>query len=326
MEENKELTLDDMKQLTDFIDSEAQKHMIEEETKRCQEINDEVLSHITSGEGERDLLLDKLKELSLAEVNRKINSHNKKAFIDNLFTNQDGDELVIDIDFDTPEKELDFKCGLVTMLKTSQEAMEKIDEEQRKLDEATIEINRDIQQACKELSDNVLAFISLKREEYNNCPDEKIKAKGLETLRYIESAYTMDIYKDIVDRYPSTIDNCIRELKHEESVKKIGKRYTDKLKRNNVKISLIQYASDISIGTKSFEEIMLIKDDQYTIPDLFVFSLIRYFAMADWNNVNIRKAHASICLNIKKLFNNEFDDAVKADIIDAIVDYLDRFK
>ena len=71
---------------------------------------------------------------------------------------------------------------------------------------------------------------------------------------------------------------------------------------------------------------MLIREEQYIVPDLFVFSLIRFFAMANWSDPDIRKAHASVSLVIKKLLANEFIDEVKKDIIDAIVTYIAKFE
>ena len=72
---------------------------------------------------------------------------------------------------------------------------------------------------------------------------------------------------------------------------------------------------------------MLVRNEQYIVPDLFVYSLIRFFAMADWNkDNNIRKAHASVILVIRKLIKNEFVDDVKKDVIDSIVKYLAKFE
>ena len=64
---------------------------------------------------------------------------------------------------------------------------------------------------------------------------------------------------------------------------------------------------------------------KYELPDLFVFSLIRYFAVSDWNDETIRQAHASVALTIRKLLNNEFEDELKLKVKTAIVEYLKLF-
>ena len=78
--------------------------------------------------------------------------------------------------------------------------------------------------------------------------------------------------------------------------------------------------------TKSFEEMVLVEDD-YEIPDLFVFSLIRYFSLADWSDPNIKRAHSVISLVIKRLISNDFEDEeVKTNVKTAIIEYLKIFK
>jgi len=319
-----ELTMKDLSSLVDFVNVESAKTELNSSAKELETQQNKMAELISGGEENRDFLNDKLAKMTLDECEAYLKSDKN---VEQFFINQEtGEEIVIDIDFESKEKEIDFKRGLLVYLKSSQEALAKIDEEYQKLDEATREMNMNVKEVCKELSDNTLAYIHHMKEKANNMVDEKAKANLLETMKYIESGYTMEVFKDVIVEHPSVGEKCAKELTKEADVARIGKRYNTLLKRHNVKASLIPFTSD-SLGTaRSFEEQVLIEGDQYTVPDLFVYSLIRYFAMADWDNDNVRKAHASIILVIKRLLANDFDEAVKADIIDSVIGYLKMFK
>lgn len=319
-----ETSMKELDSLVNFVNVESAKSELSSTAKELEAQQHRITERLSGGEDNRDFLNERLAKMTLEECEAHLKSDDN---VIKFFINEEtGEEIVIDIDFESKTKEIDFKRGLLVYLKSSQEAMAKIDEEYKKLDEATQEMNMNVKEVCKELSDNTLSYIRYMKDKANALEDEGTKKKILETMKYIESGYTMEVFKEVITKHPSVGEKCANELTKEAQVAQIGERYTKHLNRNNVKASLIPFVSD-SLGTsRSFEEEVLIKDDQYTVPDLFVYSLIRYFAMADWSNDNIRKAHASIILVIKRLLANDFDEAVKADIIANIVEYLRMFK
>ena len=47
--------------------------------------------------------------------------------------------------------------------------------------------------------------------------------------------------------------------------------------------------------------------------------------MADWSDKKIIALHSSVCMVLKKVVDNTIDPDVKADVINAIIDYLKKF-
>ena len=48
--------------------------------------------------------------------------------------------------------------------------------------------------------------------------------------------------------------------------------------------------------------------------------------MADWNDMAVRQAHASIALTLRKLVTNKFDEELSTQIRAKIVEYLKMFE
>lgn len=318
-----ELTLEQIEDLTKIIHAESYKKDMSKQYEELQKNVTDMKSKIKGLDSEKDFIDEKLEKYTIDELEKMLK---KDDVVQDFFTDPEtGKPLDLTINFDSKEREIEFKRGYLVYVKSTQEAFKKIDEEYAKLDEATKEFNVEINKACYDLSDNVLSYISMMTDKANAMEDEVAKKKILKTLKYLKSGYDMSIFTEVLDEHPTVANKCIKELTKEVDIQRIGKRYGSKLKSFNVKSSLIPYTSDITSGRKSFEELVLIRGDQYVIPDLFVFSLIRFFGMADWSDGNIRKAHASVGLTIKKLLANEFADDVKKDVIDSIVAYLAKF-
>lgn len=318
-----EVTLDQIEDLTKIIHAESYKKEMSKQYEELQKNVSEMKSKIKGLDSEKDFIDEKLEKYTVEELEKILK---KNDVVEDFFTDPStGEPLDLTINFDSKEREIEFKRGYLVYVKSTQEAFKKIDEEYAKLDDATKEFNMEINEACYALSDNVLSYISMMTDKANAMEDEVAKKKILESLKYLKSGYDMTIFSEVLDQHPTVAKNCVRELTREVDIQRIGKRYGSKLKTFNAKSSLIPYTSDITSGRKSFEEMVLIRGDQYVIPDLFVFSLIRFFGMADWSDGNIRKAHASVGLTIKKLLANEFADDVKKDVIDSIVTYLAKF-
>lgn len=322
--EENHASMDDINSLVDFVNVESAKSELDFSTKVLTARQDQVSKLIAGGEETRDFLLDKLNTMTLDECETYLKSD--KNVLDFFKNSETGDEICVDVKFETKEKEIEFKRDLLVYLKSSQETLAKIDEEYDKLDAATKELNMNIEQVCKQLSDNTLGYIQHMKDKAETVKDESEKKAMLEVIRYIESGYTLEVFKDVLVKHPSVCEKCVKELTNELDASRIGQRYNKHLERQNIRASLIPFISDMDNQVRSFEEMVLIEGDQYTVPDLFVYSLIRYFAMADWNNQNIRKAHASIILVIKRMLANDFDERVKADIIANVTEYLKMFK
>jgi hypothetical protein len=324
MTEEKELTMEEIENLSKYVHMEGVKDSLNSELKKVTDAKSELLGSLTGLDNEKDFLSEKLAAFDTVETLKAFLKPDKN--VDDFFVNPTtGEELTLSIDIDDEKRARDFKRELLIYMKTSDVAHAQIDREYEELEKATAEIDKDLKEVCSQLSDNVLTYIGYLRDKANESEDEVMKKRILTSCRYIESGYTLDIYNETLDNYPSVARHTVEELTSSRGVETVGARYLKKLKANDVKVSLIPLISN-KPDTLSIEETVLIKDDEYVLPDLFIYSIIRYFSMADWSNGDIKKAHASIALVMKRLLSNELEDEVKQNVLTAMVKYLARFK
>lgn len=323
--QKEEFDMESMSKMVDVINSDVLRKDIVEQKETIDKYQESVLAQLEGLNQDKEFLNDRLAEYPTVE---SLTAHLKSdANVHAFFTNPDtGEELGLSTEMD-PKKEVEFKRDLLIYLKTSDIQMKKIDEEYDKLDAATKEFQENVSEACNRLSDNVLAYVGLLRDKAEACTDTRERKRLLKSIDALDSGFTMQIYADLYKK-PSIAKHCKEDIVNPTKVAEFGQRYMAKLqstltKRDRpCKVSLIPYVS--SDDYKSFEERVLVKGE-YELPDLFVFSLIRYFAMADWTDISIRQAHASVALSIRKLLNNEFEDELKVKVKDAIVEYLKLF-
>lgn len=316
-------TMAKIEDLSKLVHMEAVKNDLASHMDTLHAENAKLMGTIKGLDSEKEFLDEKLKEYTSDSLAKHLRSD--KNVLDFFINPDTGVTLEMNIPFESREREIEFKRGFLVYLKTTQEAFDKIDEQFDELDKYTAEMNADIKSACDVLSDNVLTYISYMKDKADAIEDEKTKKKMLESLRYIKSGYDLSIYAEVIEKHPSVASKCVSELQKEVDIQRVGARYAKKIESNGIKMSLVNFASDIQSGKKSFEELTLVKDEDYKLPDLLVYSLIRFFSMADWSDNNIKKAHASVSLVLKKLLNNEFEEDIKTQVVDSIRTYLSMF-
>ena len=325
VQEEEKFDMDSISRMVDVINSDVLRKDIMEQKDNIDKYQEGILDQLNGLNQDKEFLNERLAEYSTVE---SLKSHLRSdANVHTFFTNPDtGEELGLATNMDS-KREVEFKRDLLIFLKTSDIQMKKIDEEYEKLDEATKEFQENVSEACNRLSDNVLAYVGMLRDRAEACEDPRERKRLLKSIDALDSGFTMQIYTDLYQK-PSIAKHCREDIAKDTVVSDIGKRYMAKLqstltkKDRPTKVSLIPYISGDKV--KSFEERVLIEGD-YEVPDLFVFSLIRYFAMADWTDETTRQAHASVALTIRKLLNNEFEDELKEKVKAAIVEYLKLF-
>lgn len=252
----------------------------------------------------------------------------KERILD-FYTDEDGNVADIRIDFKSESDKLGFMKESLILFKTIDDCHKNIDEEFRKLDESTKEISKEMQELAITLSDNILSFIDdLKERSANLDPNSKEKKLVDRHIKYTESAYTLDLYRELIEKKPGIAKSTLKELidftdnEKTSKIESLGNRYFRKLRNNKCKGSLIRYFGDDDV--LSFEERFLIKDDEYMCPNLFVYSIFRYFAMSDWNS-STKVAHSSMCILLEKIYNNRLNDELWERVRTNIVEYLKLF-
>ena len=321
--DEKDLSMDDINTLTKYIHTQGIKDSLSNELDKVESARDELLGSLTGLNNEKDFIQDKLDTFESVEALQEYLKSDKN--VEDFFVNEaNGETIELSVAIDDEKRSLQFKRELLIYLKTTDVAHDAIDKEYEALEKATAEMDENLREACIQLSDNVLAYTMYLKDKANESSDEILKKKILDSAKYIESGYTFEVLQDVIDEHPSVLKNTVKELLSGTGVSNIGNRYTDKLKRFGIKVSLIPLVSN-GTSVRSIEENVLIKDDEYKVPDLFIYSTIRYFAMADWNDENVKRFHASIALSMKRLISNDLAEEVRQNLIARMVEYLAQF-
>lgn len=318
-----QLTENEIVEFSKLIDAQATKEEVSRHTQEIVEEKDKLLSVLKTDNVDSPNFIDeKLNEYTLEELKSLFNK-NPDAVNDFFIDPVSGNELELTVPFESDQKKQDFKKDFLLYIKTTNDALEGISKQEQELSEYVTEMNKDIKEAATSLSDNILGYIQILKDKADALPIGKARSDMNKMIYHIESGFTLGAFRDVLVKYPSVPKRCVDEVTKQD-VARVGQRYLEKLNKNNVPASLIMFISN-DTDTLSFEEKMLIKDDQYKVPNLFIYSLIRFFSMADWNDPNTRRLHSSTMIMIKRLVRNELADEVKELQIERIVNYLTLF-
>ena len=323
------ITIDDIDRMMDAVNSEVIKRDYIDSKDQINKQRDQLVNSLGDITSDKQFIFDRLEEYKDLDSLKAYLSKddNVRAFFTNPVT---GEELELNT-ANKDHKSIEFRRDLLLYIKLSDIEIAKIDEEYKKLDEATQEFQEEIGESCNRLLDEVLTYSGYLKDKAEAMTDEKMKQRVIKSAEAIESGITLDVYFDTYKKYPSSLKRCKEELENEIKVSEIGARYLKKLdytllkNQRATKVSLIPFVSDPEVNRLPFEKLVL-SPDEYTTPDLFVYSLIRFYAMADWNDMAVRQAHASIALTLRKLVTNKFDEELSSQIRAKIVEYLKMFE
>lgn len=306
----------------DVVNIEARRKFIQNAIDEHSEHNKQLTKSFKGGFELDNVINEKLSKYESVDDLRKALKSDK--VVNWFFTNDETGEIM-EVDPVIPkEKHMEFKRSYLIYALNTEINLKKIEDEQRELDKAMLEFNKSNEDIWKELSENVLEYSKRLRESVP--PDHPRYKAIMEGCHYIESAYTMDVLNETLDKYPSIVKHTLEDMKSSRRIKEIGTRYTEKLRRNGINVSLYPMLS--TKEDKSVEYICL-RPGQYKpgMENLFVFSCIRYFAMETWiSHSSVAKFHASLIVVLRKLKDNSLPDDVKEMVMSNISAYLERFQ
>lgn len=269
--------------------------------------------------GDTDFLEEKLKQFSTVE--ELIKAIQTKEQVDEFFTDNDGNTLSFIQSSDkvvSEAEELEFKKGLLVYLK-------QMELSQKELDEACEEFARETKELTDELGQTVRDFVSTYmeniREMRQNIEDTEENKAIIAELDHIESGFNFGELMKTYTEHPTIPANTISDMGSDDKIVSLGSRYRTALQKAGTTASLITFISNTS--STSFEEMYLPPDKyQKGYENLFIFSLIRYFAITYWTN-NVKKMHASVIVILQQFINNEMSEDMKTEYVDNIATYLD---
>ena len=296
-----------------------------------------ILNNAISGGDADDIIQKHLDEFKgdITEFNNylsgKIDSKLAKR-IDSFFTNDETGEVLTLVDndtFKTRDEELDFKRGMLIYFKQNDYYLSQIDNELKKLDEATAELNENVSKLLDPLKDNVLAYAThLEDASIVNEDDDRETIKKKEVLRKkalsIKDGYTLDRFIKLVSDNPSIAKNALHDFRNETRVKDIGRRYNAKISTNKIGFNLFPLLSDDIHD--SLEYRCLPKGDYPDgLENFTVFFIIRYMAMG-LNTKEDIVLHASLQVALTRLVEGSLDEDVESRMKESIIKLLSFFK
>lgn len=317
---NKKVTTEMIDNYLNAINMENIRQIVDEDLKKLDLQKKEFADAMKCDDDTKEKLLDKIATMDSKYLEKSLKND---KFVESLFTDEDGEPIELDVDFKGNRKsEIEFMRGFASWwnscIRMEQQLQANMDEYKKDIAETQIELD----EAVYNLSDNILNYTQYLKDQAYETKDQKEIDRVVTLTKYMESAYTMDVYRENLEKYPSVITNTIKDLNNETRVESIGKRYMDKLASQKLHAHLVKFAS--SEKQKSFEELHL-PNGTYEYPDLFVFSLIRFFSMADWSDVNIRRMHATTYIVLDNIYNDNIDFGVRKNVKDSIIEYLAVF-
>lgn len=225
----------------------------------------------------------------------------------------------------TPNEQTDlreFERDLLLFLKRCDDAA---DEYERMSDEIAGELkalDAEFDEVNAIMQDNVVAFADAIADTIT--PDNPNYKRTMAEVRGIRSAYDFEILKTLVDAHPGIIDHTLEEFRKEGRITDIGKRYATKLDRAKTSANLITFLPR-NPNDRCIEKHIIPNEYMPGTEDLFVYILIRHFAMSSFDDQATRKFHASVYLMLYQLVENQLKPELITKVHDNMLDLLQRY-
>ena len=252
--------------------------------------------------------------------------------IDEFFTDDETGEVLEMADnkeITNVNQEYEFKRGLLLYFKQNDYYLAKIDEEVESLNKATAELNSDLSEALNPLKDDILAYSEYLLQESEikegDTPEEqqskKYRARKAIAIR---SGYSLENMIALVKEHPGIIKNALKDFRSDDAIRKIGQRYTSKLKNAKINFNLFSLLSD---DVKDSLEYRTIPQGDYPegLEGFTVFFIIRAMSIG-FNNIDDIYFHASAQIALSKFIEGDLDPELNDYVRDHVIEFLSYFK
>jgi len=283
------------------------KSKLEEVTNMKNKINEQQNKFIDN-EDVINILDERTKNITVFGIKRLTNKQ-----IEEIYTiNNEKVELLIETD--SEERKISFMRDFLIFKKESSVALKQIDDSMEKLEKELKENEKQLNKIIEECGDINSLIKNRLINNINNSANENIKKRNTEILKNFNDALTLNI---IFEHYRNqNILNTLHDYKMRSEA--IYKNYVKTCKQLGIK-------SDITVfdGLEKF-----LPEKYHTYPNLFLFSIIKYFAYKKNNcDKHIEGIFLSqFLVNVQNLFCDKFKDKGEKQIfIEAIMKVLDLF-
>lgn len=186
--------------------------------------------------------------------------------INNIFKDENGEDIELDIEFENPEKVLQFKRDYAELLWTSATTLKALDEEIKNYNEAIEEYKVDIDKVYAEFSGSTDAYYENLKTLYAEAKDDDPKKETYRKM--IESFEVFPVLERFYEELASLPhpENAYNDAKHEHLFRKVYDKYVRIINSLGLKSNLSSY--------NNFEG-KFIGEDYEKYGDLFLFLIMR---------------------------------------------------
>lgn len=236
------------------------------------------------------------------------------ADIINTFFIHNGGQYNFEIDFESPEKEIAFKRDYLVYLKESRNAIQEID---KQMEEMTTELSAH----QDEFNKMTAAFGGIDNYIESEMRSRYAKSEGAEKERMakvIESFENAVNFNNVYEHFKTqNTANVIKDMN--------SSRIHDIYKRYRKVIQLLNITTDVA-DFDGLEEKYLPKE-YHVHPNLFLFAIIKMYA---YKKDYVTKSTdgvflAQLNVNLRRLYNDQLDEAKKEEMVNSICRVLDLF-
>lgn len=244
--------------------------------------------------------------------------------VEELFTNEDGTKMeIVGPDGVVTEKEsLELKRNIVLYVFQTAKWKLEINHTMEEFEKTKQEIERSMGTTANEIVIDRLRLTIEQKKEIETT-EKEVPKSTMNKINCLLSGFDFNKQLETFQEHPSIIRNTIKDMKNQDTIFSLGKRYKAALKKNQTFASLISFISDTAAS--SFEEMYLPKEVyKEGYENLFLFSIIRYFAMDYWTE-NTKQMHAMTISLLQQLVEGKLPGDLKEQFINNIENYLKTF-
>ena len=318
--------LDVLKSYADVIDLATKQSTTNREINNVLKYRDEVQQYMKTTEDidPMELINAKLNTVANAEVlaNEYLPYPEKVKW---FFINDETGKVV---DFDFPEDGkiakdlLEFQKDLLLFLKRCDDSIAEYNRISEEADKELKAIKADIDEINRLMGSNVLAFVEALKQSVT--PESENYKEVMDICTGIMSAYDFSLVFDTVKEYPSVIKNTLDDFKKESRIKDLANRYAIAVDRSRTSVNLITFLPR-SKDVLTIEKAALSKFYRPGTDDLFIFIMIRWFAMNKLDDAKSKKFHAALYHVLYQLLNGQLVDAVSDMVVENMKKLLTLF-
>ena len=235
-------------------------------------------------------------------------------YIKNIFMVGE-DEINIEAEFKNEKCKIEFMRDFLVFKKTSSDSIDSIDKAMEKLE---IELKKDEEELDKTITDFSDVQTVIRGHlvnSINTASMEIVKNRYINALKYFDDALTLNI---IFDHYKNqNTKNTIDDFRLRAGG--IYKKFIKACKVLGIKSEIVVF-SDL--------EVLFLPEKYHIYPNLFLFSIIKYFAYKkdDVDKKTDGVFLTQLIVNVQNLFVNKFKNADDRKLfIDSIMKVLDLF-